>query len=61
MIKWFITWVTSTLAGQLIFLMERGIRKRLLKEKKSVVEYTQDKDKGLIVIIKPSKNQITEI
>jgi hypothetical protein len=33
MIKWFITWVTSTLAGQLIFLMERGIRKRLLKKK----------------------------
>ena len=34
---------------------KEGIRKELLKRKKSVVEYTQDKDKGLIVIIKPSK------
>jgi hypothetical protein len=36
-----------------------GIRKELLKRKKSVVEYTERQ--GLIVIIKPSKNQITEI
>ncbi len=32
-----------------------GIRKELLKRKKSVIEYTGNKDKGLIVIIKPSK------
>lgn len=32
-----------------------GIRKELLKRKKSVVEYTGNKDKGLIVIIKPTK------
>ena len=34
---------------------KEGIRKELLKRKKSVVEYTGDKEKGLIVIIKPSK------
>ncbi|QZK89457.1 biopolymer transporter ExbD [Flavobacterium sp. CHNK8] len=32
---------------------KEGIRAELLKRKKSVVEYTGDKDKGLIVIIKP--------
>ncbi|MFV5702972.1 ExbD/TolR family protein [Flavobacterium sp. XS2P12] len=32
-----------------------GIRKELLKRKKSVIEYTGKKDKGMIVIIKPSK------
>ena len=34
---------------------KEGIRKELLKRKKSVVEYTGNKDTGLIVIIKPSK------
>ncbi|SDG89550.1 Biopolymer transport protein ExbD [Flavobacterium omnivorum] len=34
---------------------KEGIRKELLKRKLSVVEYTGNKDKGLIVIIKPSK------
>ena len=34
---------------------KEGIRKELMKRKKSVAEYTGDKDKGLIVIIKPSK------
>nr|WP_314838381.1 biopolymer transporter ExbD [uncultured Flavobacterium sp.] len=34
---------------------KEGIRAELLKRKKSVVEYTGDKDKGLIVIIKPGK------
>jgi hypothetical protein len=35
MIKWFITWdlLATLIAGQLIFLMERGIRKELLKRK----------------------------
>lgn len=32
-----------------------GIRKELLSRKKSVIEYTGDKDKGIIVIIKPGK------
>ena len=34
---------------------KEGIRKELMKRKISVVEYTGNKDKGLIVIIKPSK------
>ena len=34
---------------------KEGIRKELLKRKLSVVEYTGDKNKGLIVIIKPTK------
>jgi biopolymer transport protein ExbD len=32
-----------------------GIRKELLSRKKSVLEYTGDKEKGIIVIIKPGK------
>lgn len=32
-----------------------GIRKELLKRKESVIKYTGNKDKGLIVIIKPGK------
>ncbi|HEX8014891.1 MAG TPA: biopolymer transporter ExbD [Flavobacterium sp.] len=32
-----------------------GIRKILLSRKKSVIEYTGNKDKGIIVIIKPGK------
>ena len=32
-----------------------GIRKELLARKKSVLEYTGDKTKGIIVIIKPTK------
>ena len=32
-----------------------GIRAELLKRKKEVLAYTKNKDKGLIVIIKPSK------
>ena len=32
-----------------------GIRKELLSRKKSVIEYTGDKEKGIIVIIKPGK------
>jgi biopolymer transport protein ExbD len=34
---------------------KEGIRKELLKRKKSVLEYTGNKDKGMIVIIKPGK------
>ncbi|WP_413999404.1 ExbD/TolR family protein [Flavobacterium sp. W1B] len=32
-----------------------GIRKEILSRKKTVLEYTGSKDKGMIVIIKPSK------
>lgn len=35
---------------------KNGIRKELLSRKKSVIEYTKNKDKGLIVIIKPSNH-----
>ena len=34
---------------------KEGIRKELLARKKLVLEYTGNKDKGMIVIIKPSK------
>ena len=34
---------------------KNGIRQVLLKEKQEVIQYTGNKDKGLIVIIKPSK------
>lgn len=34
---------------------KEGIRKELLTRKKLVLEYTGNKDKGMIVIIKPSK------
>jgi biopolymer transport protein ExbD len=33
-----------------------GIRKEIIKRKAAVLEYTGSKDKGMIVIIKPSKN-----
>ncbi len=34
---------------------KEGIRKELLKQRDAVIQYTGNKDKGLIVIIKPSK------
>jgi hypothetical protein len=34
---------------------KEGIRQELLDRKKKVIEYTGNKDKGMIVIIKPSK------
>ncbi len=34
---------------------KNGLRQELLSRKKTVLEYTGNKDKGLIVIIKPSK------
>jgi len=40
---------------------KEGIRKELLKRVKSIPEVTGSKDKGLIVIIKPTKNQRIEI
>lgn len=46
---------TPKLAPKEIAYGKEGIRKELLKQKEAVVEYTGNKDKGLIVIIKPSK------
>lgn len=46
---------TPKVAPKDIVYGKEGIRKELLKEKKLVIEYTGNKDKGLIVIIKPSK------
>ena len=40
---------------------KEGIRKELLKRVVSVPQVTGDKEKGLIVIIKPQKRQLTEI
>jgi biopolymer transport protein ExbD len=34
---------------------KEGLRKEILSRKKSVLEYTRDKNKGMIVIIKPSE------
>ena len=46
---------TPKLAPKDIAYGKEGIRKELLKQKQAVVQYTGNKDKGLIVIIKPSK------
>lgn len=46
---------TPKIAPKDIAYGKEGIRKELLKQKKEVIEYTGNKDKGLIVIIKPSK------
>ncbi len=46
---------TPKLAPKDVAYGKNGIRKDLLKQKKAVLEYTGNKDKGMIVIIKPSK------
>jgi biopolymer transport protein ExbD len=46
---------TPKLAPKEIAYGKEGIRKELLKQRQAVIEYTGNKDKGLIVIIKPSK------
>ena len=46
---------TPKIAPKAITYGKDGIRKELIKEKKEVINYTRDKNKGLIVIIKPSK------
>jgi biopolymer transport protein ExbD len=46
---------TPKVAPKDIAYGKEGIRKELIKQRKDVVQYTGDKDKGLIVIIKPSK------
>jgi len=46
---------TPKVAPKNIAYGKEGIRKELLKQKQGVIQYTGNKDKGLIVIIKPSK------
>ena len=43
------------LAPKTVAYGKEGLRKVLLEQKKAVLEYTGTKDKGMIVIIKPSK------
>lgn len=47
--------LNTPMAPKAIAYGKDGIRKEIIKRKQSVVEYTGNKDKGLIVIIKPSK------
>lgn len=53
--KYYMGIMNTPMAPKDITYGKEGIRKELLNRKKSVVEYTGNKDKGLIVIIKPSK------
>ena len=46
---------TPKVAPKDISYGKEGIRREILQREKEVVEYTGNKDKGLIVIIKPSK------
>lgn len=46
---------TPKIAPKDIVYGKEGIRKELLKQRDAVIQYTGNKDKGLIVIIKPSK------
>ena len=54
-IKYYMGILNTPMAPKDITYGKSGIRAELLKRKKSVVEYTGNKEKGLIVIIKPSK------
>ncbi len=47
--------LNTPMAPKEIAYGKAGIRAEIIKRKKSVLEYTGNKDKGLIVIIKPSK------
>lgn len=47
--------LNTPMAPKTIAYGKTGIRQELIKRKKSVLEYTGTKDKGLIAIIKPSK------
>jgi biopolymer transport protein ExbD len=55
-IRWFFIWVccyANSWSKEITFGKD-GLRKEIL-EKNSVLAYTGNKDKGMIVIIKPSK------
>ena len=46
---------TPKLAPKTVVYGKEGLRKNLLEQKQAVLQYTGTKDKGMIVIIKPSK------
>ncbi len=46
---------TPKIAPKDVAYGKEGMRQELLKQRQAVIEYTGNKDKGLIVIIKPSK------
>lgn len=46
---------TPKIAPKDVTYGKEGVRKELMKQKEAVIQYTGNKDKGLIVIIKPSK------
>lgn len=54
-IKYYMGILNTPMAPKDIVYGKEGLRKEILKRKESVVTYTGNKDKGLIVIIKPSK------
>jgi len=54
-VKYYMGIMNTPMTPKDIAFGKEGIRKEILKRKQSVVEYTGNKDKGLIVIIKPSK------
>lgn len=54
-LKYYMGFLKPELLPKDIAYGKNGIRKELLKRKKEVFEYTGTKDKGIIVIIKPSK------
>jgi len=55
-VKYYMGMLNNPIAGPKdIAYGKSGIRAELLKRKKEVLVYTKNKDKGLIVIIKPSK------
>ena len=54
-VKYYMGLLNAPMAPKDIAYGKAGLRKELLARKKSVLEYTGNKDKGLIVIIKPSK------
>lgn len=54
-VKYYMGILNTPMTPKDIAYGKEGIRKEILKRKQSVIEYTGNKDKGLIVIIKPSK------
>ncbi len=54
-LKYYMGFMNNPMAPKDIAYGKGGLRDELLKRKKAVLEYTGNKDKGIIVIIKPSK------
>ena len=53
---WYKGFFETPLAGKkVIEYGKNGLRKEILKQIPEIIAYTQDKTKGIIVIIKPSK------